>query len=150
MSIPIDPAVPNLPNRQGAVHSASLFGGEEQAAHGRLLNSARRVEPIEGSEKVRETEDDRLREGRHEQDRERSTAEGDSDDRPAVAETRYDRKLSYDADLNRVYLDIVNTKDDEVLMRLPSESTAKYLDQIAMQSDEKDDAKPEPRVIEIV
>lgn len=150
MSIPIDSGVPNVPNRQGAVHSAPLVGGEEQTAQARPINSVRKVEPVEGSEKVRETEDDRLREGRHEQDRERPSAEADANEQPAVAESSYDRKLNYDADLNRVYLDIVNTKDDEVLLRIPSESTAKYLDQIAMQSDAKDDARPESRVTEVI
>jgi len=150
MSIPIDSGVPNVPNRQGAVHSASLVGGEEQTAQLRPINSARKVEPVEGSEKVRETEDDRLREGRREQGRERPSAEGDANEQPAVAESSYDRKLNYDADMNRVYLDIVNTKDDEVLMRIPSESTAKYLAQITIQSDAKDDARPAPGVTEIV
>jgi uncharacterized FlaG/YvyC family protein len=55
--------------------------------------------------------------------------------------------LSYEADVNRVYLDIVNEKDDEILMRIPSESTAKYLEQIT--ADEKDAANPAPRVLHI-
>lgn len=150
MSMPIDPATPNVHSRQGAVYSASLNGGEKQAAEGLPLNGARRVEPIEGSEKGQATDDGRLREGRREDVREHSSPDSDGPSKPEAAANTYDRKFSYDADMNRVYLDIVNTIDDEVLMRLPSESTAKYLEQITLQSDAKDDAEPASRIREIV
>jgi len=149
MSVPIDPATPHVIHRHGAPYSASLFGGEEQAAKGRPMNGARRVEPVEESEKARATKDSALREERHGQERQRLP---DSEVRaqPEAVANSYDRKLSYEADVNRVYLDIVNTKDDEVLMRLPSESTAKYLEQVTAQSDEKDDPKSASRVLEII
>lgn len=150
MSIPIDSGTSNVLSRQGAVYSASLMGGEEQTAEGLPLNGARRVEPIESSEKGRAADDGRLREGRHQDAREHASPDADRGNKPEVAANNYDRKFSYDADMNRVYLDIVNTMDDEVLMRLPSESTAKYLEQITMQSDAKDDAEPASRVVEIV
>lgn len=150
MSVPIDPATPNVLHRQGALYSASVFGGEERSAEGRRMNGARRVEPVDDSEKGQATKDSVLREERHGQDRERVSPDREVADQPEVAASSYDRKLSYEADLNRVYLDIVNTKDDEVLMRLPSESTAKYLEQITAQSDEKDDAKAASRIVEVI
>lgn len=150
MSVPIDPANPSMLHRQGASYSASLFGGEEQPVKGRPMNGARRVEPVEESEKGRAAKDSVLREERRDREREPVSPDREVEDRPEVAANSYDRKLSYEADVNRVYLDIVNTRDDEVLLRLPSESTAKYLEQITAQSEDKDDAKSASRILEII
>ncbi len=149
MSVPIDPASPAVIHRQVAPYSASLGGEGERPAHGQPLDGARRVEPVEKAEKGRATEDGRFREGRHDRDRERLSPNGEVEAQPEVAASSYDRKLSYEADVNRVYLDIVNEKDDEILMRIPSESTAKYLEQITARSDQKDAAIPAPRVLHI-
>lgn len=150
MSIPIDPATPHSTHRQGALYSASLFGGEEQTAHGRPISGARRVEPVEASEKGGEAEDSVLREPHGADDRERVSPESEVETQPEVEANSYDRQLSYEADINRVYLDIVNTKNDEVLLRIPSESTSKYLEQIAARSDEKDEPPPAPRIVETI
>ncbi len=114
------------------------------------MNGARRVEPVEESEKGRAAKDSVLREERRDREREPVSPDREVEDRPEVAANSYDRKLSYEADVNRVYLDIVNTRDDEVLLRLPSESTAKYLEQVTAQSEEKNDAKSASRILEII
>lgn len=151
MSVPIDPTAPPVIQRYGVPYaSATVSGDEQQPAHRRLAHAGRRVEPVERSEKTRAADDGRLREERPEPARERSPADAEVEaPPPAAASGSYDRKLSYEADVNRVYLDIVNTKDDEVLLRLPSESTAKYLEQVTAQSDEKTDPASTPRFQEI-
>jgi len=149
MSVPIDPANPAVIHRQIAPYSASLGGEGERPAHGQPLDGTRRVEPVEKAGKGRATDDGRLREGRHDRERVRFSHDGEVEAQPEVVASSYDRRLSYEADVNRVYLDIVNEKDDEILMRIPSENTAKYLEQITARSDEKDAAKPAPRVLHI-
>ncbi len=154
MSVPIDPTAPPVTQRHGVTYaSASLLGEDGQPAHRRLSNGTRKVEPVERLEKSQATDNGRLREERPEPSRDRSPGEAEAAAevaaQPAVTSNSYDRKLSYDADVNRVYLDIVNTKDDEVLLRLPSENTAKYLEQVTAQSDEKDEGRSGPRFQEI-
>ena len=149
MSVRIDTAISNVIHRQVAPYSASLGGDGEKSAQARPLDGVRRVEPVESSEKGRAAGDGRLREGHPEQDRERVLPEGEVEAKLEVAESSYDRRLSYEADVNRVYLEIVNKKDDEVLIRIPSESTAKYLEQITAQSESKDKAESTPSVLKI-
>lgn len=148
MSIPIDPANSNVIPRPVAGYPVLSGGEEEQTALGRPLNGVRRVEPAAGSEKGQATEDSRLRDGRREQHREQFSSGAEVP--PKVAGSGYDRKLTYEADVNRVFLEIVSKTDDEVLIRIPSESTAKYLEQITVRSEETEDSKSAPRVFEIV
>jgi hypothetical protein len=150
MSIPIDPANPNLIQRPVTGYPVLSGGEEEQTALGRPLNGVRRVEPAAGSEKGQATEDSRLRDGRREQHREAFSSGADAEVPTKVAGSGYDRKLTYEADVNRVFLEIVSKTDDEVLIRIPSESTAKYLEQITVRSEETEESKSAPRVFEIV
>ena len=152
MGFPIDPATSNVIHRQSVPYSAALVGGDEPSGKARPWNGARRVEPVEDSGAGAVVDDGSLRQWRHEEGPERlsSEPEADADVRPELAESSYERKLSYEADVNRVYVEIVSKEDEEVLMRIPSDSTARYLERIAVRSDEKDQASLASMVHEIV
>lgn len=150
MGLPIDPATSNVIHRQGVLYSAALAGEDEQPGKGRPLNGARRVEPVEDCGKGAAIEDGCVRGGQGERGPGRLSPEPEAEARPQVAASSYDRKLNYDADVNRVYLEIVSKEDEEVLMRIPSDSTARYLERIAVQSDEEDRAKSASMVHTVV